>query len=113
MHGNVTLRRHQVCRLQPHFQSLQRALRFVDIRWAKHDKTFFGTAAAGEIDVFDIHVHLRETLGNHGQHTRLIRGFDHEHLASSASTPASPKSMSALVGSLTTLRTQASWTVSE
>ena len=38
------------------------------------------TAAAGEIDVFDIDVHLRETLGNRCQHTWLIRGFDHEYL---------------------------------
>jgi len=48
---------------------------------------------------------LRQPLGDFSKRTRLVRAFDHEHFRFEREVPVSPKSMSALVGSLTTMRT--------
>ena len=73
----------------------------------------FSFATAGEVSVFNVHFSFGEALRDFGQNTGLVRGFDRQHVGFERENTRFAKSMSALVGSLTTMRTTVWSTVSD
>ena len=87
--------------------------RFFDIRRPQDDQTFVRFATGGEIGVFNVHFGLGEAFCDLPRTPGWLAVSIVSTSVSRARTPASPKSMSAFVGSLTTIRTTVWSTVSD
>ena len=79
--------------------------RFFDIRRPQDDQTFVRFATGGEIGVFDVHFGLGKAFCDFTQNTGLASSLDTEHVDLKREYSGLTKSMSAFVGSLTTIRT--------